>query len=171
MRKTYPYLQEAYFSNLNEEQEKHNFLALLDDFINQRQYINMTLLDWNENPVQEIDGIISSGNINKDGASAVRRTCSLSCSVDSGSYNVDSLDMLFSLNKKIFIEIGIKNETDQYPEYPILWFPQGVFYISSFSMNSSTTSAVNINLNLKDKMCLLNGELGGNLYASIDFGT
>ena len=169
MRKTYPYLQEAYSSNLNEEQEKRNFLALLDNFINQRQYINMTLLDWNENPVQEIDGIISSGNINKDGASAVRRTCSLSCSVDGGSYNVDSLDMLFSLNKKIFIEIGIKNETNQYSEYPILWFPQGVFYISSFSMNSSTTSAVNINLNLKDKMCLLNGEVGGTLPSTVQF--
>ena len=120
MRKIYPYLQEAYSPNLNEEQEKRNFLALLDDFINQRQYINMTLLDWEENPLQEIEGIISSGSINKDGASSVRRTCSLSCSVDGESYNVDSLDMLFSLNKKIFIEIGIKNETDQYSEYPIL---------------------------------------------------
>lgn len=169
MRKTYPYLQEAYSSNLNEEQKKRNFLALLDDFVNQRQYVNMTLLDWDENPIQEIDGIISSGTINKDGASAVRRTCSLSCSVDGGSYNVDSLDMLFSLNKKIFIEIGIKNETDQYPEYPILWFPQGVFYISSFSMNSSTTSAVNLNLSLKDKMCLLNGEIGGTLPSTVQF--
>ena len=169
MRKIYPYLQEAYSPNLNEEQEKRNFLALLDDFVNQRQYINMTLLDWEENPLQEIEGIISSGAINKDGASSVRRTCSLSCSVDGGSYNVDSLDMLFSLNKKIFIEIGIKNETDQYPEYPILWFPQGVFYIDSISMNSSTTSAVNINLNLKDKMCLLNGDVGGTLPASVQF--
>ena len=169
MRKIYPYLQEAYSPNLNEEQEKRNFLALLDDFVNQRQYINMTLLDWDENPLQEIEGIISSGNINKDGASSVRRTCSLSCSVDGGSYNVDSLDMLFSLNKKIFIEIGIKNETDQYPEYPILWFPQGVFYINSFSMNSSTSSAVNINLSLKDKMCLLNGDVGGVLPASVQF--
>lgn len=169
MRKIYPYLQEAYSPNLNEEQEKRNFLALLDDFINQRQYINMTLLDWEENPLQEIEGIISSGSINKDGASSVRRTCSLSCSVDGESYNVDSLDMLFSLNKKMFIEIGIKNETDQYPEYPILWFPQGVFYIDSFSMNSSTTSAVNINLSLKDKMCLLNGDVGGTLPASVQF--
>ena len=169
MRKIYPYLQEAYSPNLNEEQEKRNFLALLDNFINQRQYINMTLLDWEENPLQEIEGIISSGTINKDGASSVRRTCSLSCSVDGESYNVDSLDMLFSLNKKIFIEIGIKNETDQYPEYPILWFPQGIFYIDSFSMNSSTTSAVNINLSLKDKMCLLNGDVGGTLPASIQF--
>ena len=169
MRKTYPYLQESYSPNLNEEQEKRNFLALLDDFVNQRQYINMTLLDWNENPLQEIDGIITSGTINKDGASAVRRTCSLSCSVDGGSYNVDSLDMLFSLNKKIFIEIGIKNETDQYSEYPILWFPQGVFYINNFSMNSSTSSAVNINLSLKDKISLLNGDVGGTLPATVQF--
>lgn len=169
MRKTYPYLQEAYSPNLNEEQEKRNFLALLDDFINQRQYVNLTLLDWEENPLQEIQGIISSGSISKDGSSSVRRTCSLSCSVDGESYNVDSLDMLFSINKKIFIEIGIKNETDEYQEYPILWFPQGVFYINSFSMNSSTSSAVNINLSLKDKMSLLNGDVGGVLPSTVQF--
>lgn len=169
MRKSYPYLQEAYSPNLNEEQEKRNFLALLDNFINQRQYVNLTLLDWEENPLQEIQGIISSGSISKDGASSVRRTCSLSCSVDGESYNVDSLDMLFSINKKIFIEIGIKNETDQYLEYPILWFPQGVFYIDSFSMNSSTSSAVNVNLSLKDKMSLLNGEVGGVLPTTVQF--
>ena len=36
-------------------------------------------------------------------------------------------------------------------------------------MNSSTTSAVNINLSLKDKMCLLNGDVGGTLPASVQF--
>ena len=77
--------------------------------------------------------------------------------------------MLFSINKKIFIEIGIKNETDEYQEYPILWFPQGVFYINSFSMNSSTSSAVNINLSLKDKMSLLNGDAGGVLPSTVQF--
>ena len=31
-------------------------------------------------------------------------------------YNVDEMEMDFSLNKKVFIEIGIKNDTDEYPE-------------------------------------------------------
>ena len=183
MRKTYPYLQESYTAhlkdnpylenpyvyNLNLEQEKRHFLALLDNFINQRQYINMTLLDWHERPLKEIDGVISSGSITKDGNSSVRRTASLSCSVDGGKYNVDEMEMDFALNKKIFIEIGIKNETNRYPEWPILWFPQGVFYINSFSINSATSSAVNLTLQLKDKMCLLNGDVGGTLPATVQF--
>ena len=171
MRKQYPYLEESYSPDLNEEQEKRHFLSQINDFVNQRQYINMTLLDWEENPLKEIDGIITSGSISKNGASSVRRTCSLSCSVNGEEYNVDSLEMDFSLNKKIFIEIGVKNDTDKYPDYPILWFPQGVFYIDSISFNSSTTSAVNINLNLKDKMCLLNGDVGGTLPATVQFDT
>lgn len=185
MRKTYPYLQESYTAhlkdnpylenpyvyNLDVEQEKRHYLSLLDNFVNQRQYINMTLLNWDERPIKEIEGIISSGTISKDGNSSVRRSASLSCSVDGGTYNVDEIEMDFSLNKKVFIEIGIKNETNKYPEWPILWFPQGVFYINSFSMNSATSSAVNLSLQLKDKMCLLNGDVGGQLPSTVQFDT
>jgi len=183
MRKTYPYLQDSYTAhlkdnpylenpytyNVNAEQRKRDFLAQLDDFVNQKQYINMTLLDWYERPLKEIDGIISSGSITKDGNSSVRRAGSLSCSVSGETYNVDDLEMDFSLNKKIFIEIGVENKTDEYPDWPILWFPQGLFYINSFSINSATSSAVNLNLQLKDKMCLLNGEVGGTLPATVQF--
>jgi hypothetical protein len=38
-------------------------------------------------------------------------------------------------------------------------------------MNSSTTSAVNLNINLKDKMCLLNGDVGGTLPITVQFDT
>lgn len=171
MRKKYPYLEESYTPNLNVEQQKRHFLSQIDDFVNQRQYVNITLLNWHEDPIKEIDGIIASGTITKDGNSSVRRTCSLSCSVSGESYNIDDLNMDFSLNKKVFIEIGIKNETDQYLDWPILWFPQGVFYINSFSVNSSTSSAVNLNLSLKDKMSLLNGEVGGTLPSTVQFDT
>ena len=185
MRKTYPYLQESYTPhlkdnpylenpydyNLNAEQEKRYFLSLLDNFVNQRQYINITLLDWQERPIKEIDGIISSGTISKDGNSSVRRTCSLSCSIEGNKYNINDMQMDFSLNKKVFIEIGVKNDTNRYTDWPILWFPQGVFYIDSFSMNSSTSSAVNLNLQLKDKMCLLNGDVGGKLPSTVQFDT
>ena len=169
MRKTYPYLQNPYTSDLNVEAKKRRFLSYIDDFVNQRQYVKMTLLDWEENPIKAIEGIISSGSISKDGASSVRRTCSLSCSVNGEEYNVDEMGMDFSLNKKIFIEIGIKNDSPYYPEYPILWFPQGVFFITSFSMNSSTSSAVNLSLGLKDKMAMLNGEIGGTLPSTVQF--
>lgn len=171
MRKIYPYLEESYYPNLNEEYEKQQFLYSLNKIVNQKQYVKITLLTWEEDPIKEIDGIISSGSINKDGNSSVRRSCNLACSIDGGVYNVDNIEMDFSLNKKVFIEIGIKNITNKYPEFPILWFPQGVFYISSFSLNSSTSSAVNLNLSLKDKMCLLNGDIAGQLPATIPFDT
>ena len=171
MRKIYPYLEESYYPNLNKEYEKQQFLYSLNKEINQKQYVKITLLNWEEDPIKEIDGIISSGSISKDGNSSVRRSCNLSCSVDGGVYNIDNIEMDFSLNKKIFIEIGIENNTDKYLEYPILWFPQGVFYINSFSINSSTSSAVNLNLSLKDKMCLLNGDIAGQLPATIQFDT
>ena len=169
MRKTYPYLQEQYIYNLNEEQMKRKFLSQLDNFVNQKQYVQITLLDWDENPIKEIQGEITSGSISKDGASSVRRAGSLSCTVSTETYSIDSLNMDFSLNKKVFIEIGIRNDTDQYLDWPILWFPQGLFLITDFSLNSSSTSAVNLTISLKDKMALLNGDIGGKLPATVQF--
>lgn len=169
MRKTYPYLQEQYVYNLNEEQRKRDFLSLLDNFVNQKQYVQITLLDKEESPLKSIEGELTGGSISKDGASAVRRTANLSCTVNGEEYDIEDLSMDFSLKTKVFIELGIRNDTDQYLEYPILWFPQGVFYITDFSANSSTSSGVNISLTLKDKMCRLNGDLGGLLPSTVQF--
>jgi hypothetical protein len=72
---------------------------------------------------------------------------------------------MFSLNKKVIIEIGVNNLTDKYEDYPIIWFPQGQFVIMGLSLNHST-SGTTISLNLKDKMVLLNGECGGTFPAS-----
>ena len=44
MRKYYPYLQDPYLQNLNVESEKYSFLDHISDFVNQRQYVKMTLL-------------------------------------------------------------------------------------------------------------------------------
>lgn len=161
MRRQYPYLQDSYVETESGALEKREFLAQLDDFVNQKRYARLTLLNWKEEPLKEIQGEIVSGNISKDGSSSVRSTCSLTTSVDTTSYTVGDANMDFAENKKIFIEIGIKNYTKDYPQYPILWFPQGVFFIKSFSCNASTTSAMNISLTLNDKMGMLNGDIGG----------
>lgn len=68
----------------------------------------------------------------------------------------------------MFLEIGFKNDTGLYPEYDIIWFPQGTFIINSCSLSHAATGST-INLSLKDKMCLLNGECGGTLPASTQF--
>ncbi len=135
----------------------------------QKQYVRITLLSWDENPLKEIQGELTSGTITKDGSSAVRRTCSFSASVSGGTYTVEDGKMDFAINKKIFVEVGLKNYTDEYQEYPILWFPQGVFFISGFSISSSSTSAVSISLTLRDKMAMLNGEVGGIIPATTVF--
>ena len=161
MRRFYPYLQSPYNMNYNEQYHKSNFFQKVDNMLVQKQYVKITLLSWDEEPLKEIQGELTSGTLTKDGSSSVRRTCSFSASVSGGDYTVEDGEMDFSINKKVFIEIGIKNYTDEYPEYPILWFPQGVFFIASFNCTSSATSAVVINLTLRDKMAMLNGEVGG----------
>ena len=99
----------------------------------------------------------------------MRRTANLSCAVDAHSYSVEDGKADFAINKKVFIEIGVKNETPHYPEYPIFWFPEGVFFIASFSINSSSSSALNLSISLKDKMAMLNGDVGGTLPATVIF--
>ena len=66
------------------------------------------------------------------------------------------------------LEIGLLNTTDEYSEYPILWFPQGLFVMINPSLSHSTNGTT-ISLTLKDKMCLLNGECGGVIPASTQF--
>lgn len=167
MRKNYPYLLDTAFEDANGLKQKTNFLQEIDNFVNQKQYVKITLLNWNEEPIKEIQGELSGGSISKDGSSSVRRTCSLTAIVDRGEYNIEDSKMDFAINKKIYIECGIKNYSKHYKDYSILWFPQGVFFISNFSITSNVSSNISISLTLKDKMCGLNGEVGGTFPAAV----
>lgn len=167
MRKFYPYLRDSYHETEEEGLTRREFLAQLDDIINQKRYAKLTLLNWKEEPLKEIQGEIVSGSLSKDGSSAVRVTGNLTTAVDAGSYSVEDANMDFAINKKIFIEVGIRNDTKQYKDYPILWFPQGVFFIKSFACNSSSTTALNISLTINDKMSMLNGDAGGTFPSTI----
>lgn len=171
MRRFYPYLEDQTFDNVNIQAEKENFLASSTRFVNQKQYVRITLLNWAEEPLKEIQGEISSGSLTKDGSSAVRRTCSMTITFDDGDYNITDIDMDFSINKKIFVEIGIKNYTKEYRDYPILWFPQGIFFISSASIQNSATSNPTLNISIKDKMCGLNGDVGGKFPTAVILDT
>lgn len=171
MRKYYPYLQDSYYEDANSQRQRRNFLATIDNFVNQKQYVKITLLNWEEEPIKEIQGELTSGTISKDGSSSVRRTCQMGATISRGEYDVEDSEMDFAINKKIFVEVGIKNYSDQYPECPILWFPQGVFFISSFAITSSSSSSINISLTLKDKMCGLNGEIGGKFQSVVILDT
>jgi hypothetical protein len=95
----------------------------------------VTALSFQERPITTIEGRITSGSINVDGDSAVRRTCSLSLVAE----NFDYSNYTWGMNTKFKLEIGIKNIINvNYPE--IIWFPQGTFIITSFNTSYAINS-------------------------------
>ena len=144
-----------------------NFLNELNNLHVITYFVKITVLDWYERPISEIQGKVISANFNLDGQSSVRRTGNLSMIADKTN-TLMNMDSLISMNKKVFIEIGYKNTTNRYTDYPIIWFPLGVYVITSSSI-SHTLSDLTISLRLEDKMCLLNGECGGTFPASVVF--
>ena len=140
------------------------FLYELDQARHKEIYAKIISLDKDENPVEEIEGRVTAGSINIDGNSAVRRTCSLSMVAKQININ----DFYWGLSSKFRLLIGLKNQINsKYPE--IIWFKLGTYVITSFNTSISTNNAT-INISGKDKMCLLNGDIGGTLPASVDFG-
>ena len=143
------------------------FLKQLDYHREKDIYIRIISLDLNDFPREEIVGRATGGSVNVDGASAVRRTCSLSMV----ALEDDPIltDTYWCYNNKFKLEIGIKNLVDKkYPD--IIWFEMGIYIITSFSKSRSTNN-LTISLSGKDKMCRLNGEVSGNIMMSTDFGT
>lgn len=145
-----------------------DFLLEVDQMHIKTQYVKVTLLSWEEEPIEEIQSQVISGNVNLDGNSAIRRTAQLSLFIPSQEANYMDAASQISINKKIKLEIGIKNTLNKYVDYDILWFPLGLYIVSSVSISQNLTG-IDVNLSLKDKMCLLNGECGGTLPASITF--
>lgn len=145
-----------------------DFLKYVDLQRLKEQYVKIIVLDWNENPIQDLTGRITGGSINIDGSSAVRRTANLSVFAPDTENNITNPNNLLSINKKVSIEIGFKNTTPYYSQYDMIWYPMGVYVIIQNSI-SHTTGGTNISLQLKDKMCLLNGECGGTIPASVTF--
>lgn len=156
MRNNYPYLKDS------------SFLKSFDSIRNKEQYVKITVLNFEEKPIQAIEGRVTGGTLNLDGNSAVRRTCNLSMVATDYENDLTNINNLLSINKKIELEIGFLNTTTYYTNFDIIWFPLGVFVITAPSI-SHATDGVNISLQLKDKMCLLNGECGGILPASVTF--
>lgn len=141
------------------------FLRELYGQKNLKKYAKVTALTLEEFPIESIEGAITQGSINIDGSSAVRRTCSLTMVTEQFKY--DSYD--WALKTKFKLEIGLENHINtNYPD--IIWFKQGIYLLTSFNTSHSTNNFT-ISLSGKDKMALLNGEIGGSIESSVDFGT
>lgn len=149
-------------------------LLKIDNMKIKESLIKITLLDFLENPIKEIQGKITSGSLNIDGSSAVRRTANLTVLIDEGEdYQLNFLQRDISINKKIKIEIGLKNHLSKrdklnYGSEDTFWFNQGIYIIKSANFTHNNSS-VSISISLIDKMGLLDGTCGGTLPATVIF--
>lgn len=143
-----------------------DFLRELDQNREREVFAKIVSLDYDENPIEEITGRVSSGTVSIDGSSSVRRSCSLSLIAQ----ELNIHDFYWGLTTKFKLYSGLKNNINsKYPD--IIWFPLGMFVISSFN-TSQDTNSYTVSIQGKDKMCLLNGTLGGTVMSlTADFGT
>lgn len=139
--------------------------SLLEKLVNEKiqtTYAKIVTYSFDEKPLSSIEGRVSGGSIQANGASAVRRTLSLSMVAKPEIANIEDLDNEIAINKKVKVYIGrlVENE--------IMWFNCGFYVISSASVNQST-SGWTISISGKDKMALLDGTAGGTLPSAVTF--
>lgn len=154
MAYNFPYLKDS------------SFLERFDKIKLKEQFVKLIVLDFNQTPIQQIQGKVISGSFNLDGSSSMRRTGNINLVADDFENNLTDTKHLLSINKKIEVLIGFTNNTGEYQQYDMIWFPQGIYLIIAANISNSL-SGINIALTLHDKMALLNGECGGTLPASI----
>ena len=142
-----------------------DFLKALDDENQREIFVKIASLTFDEDPIEFITGRATGGSINIDGSSSTRRTCSIS--LVAKELNIH--DFYWGLNTKIRVFIGLENKIDkQYDD--IIWFNQGLFLITDFSTNQ-TTNNYTVSISGRDKMSLLNGDIGGVITSlTADFG-
>ena len=103
------------------------FLKKISEEHNREIYVKITSLDFDEHPIEEIQGRASQASISIDGTSSSRRTCSLTLAASEMNLH----EYYWGLNTKFKLEVGLKNNINLDYE-DIVWFPYGIFLISSF---------------------------------------
>lgn len=149
------------------------FLQELSEHRAAEYLVEIAALDFEtEVPVGTLRGLITGGTMSVAANTPTRRTGSLSAVFDSKVYDLTNIDNLISIDKKIFLKIGIKNPLTHVAEYAKygeeLYFKQGVFIITQASSQLATNSA-SVSISFIDKMGMLNGTCGGTLPASVNF--
>lgn len=126
-----------------------------------KTYLQIVILDFNDFPLKEFSGSIISGSISIDGKSSVARSCNFSIKVSDPNFSITQ-----GLNTKM--KLTLVNE--EFGKVPIN-IRMGTYIANGISINNSINSST-ISFSGKDKMSLLNGELGGKITdKSVDFGT
>lgn len=138
---------------------------LLEKLVNEKiqtTYAKIITYSFDEKPLSSIEGRVSGGSIQANGASAVRRTLSLSMIAKPEIANIENLDNEIAINKKVKVYIGRLTGDE------IMWFNCGFYVISSASVSQSTFGWT-ISISGKDKMALLDGTAGGTLPTAVTF--
>ena len=102
MKNKYDYLTDA------------DFLKLVDLQRIKEQFAKITVLDWAENPVQDIIGIVTGGSLSVDASSAVRRTCNLNVFIKDAEIKAF---LQQNLNSFDTLELIKRGETDSEATY------------------------------------------------------
>ena len=114
---------------------EQEFLNKLDRNRHRDIYARITLLTFDELPVEYIEGKVTGGSINIDGTSALRRTCNLTMVSMDLNINI----FMLGLERKFILEIGLKNKVDdKYPD--IIWFKQGIFVTTGCNTARQTSN-------------------------------
>lgn len=147
-----------------------DFLIELDNLHNKVKYLKMTMLTFNEEPIMDIEGRALSGTVSVNGNSAIRRTCNFQMGLKiEESSNPIVIEDYVSVDKKFQLYIGYENPLAKYKHYgDIIWFNLGMYVISDYNLSYSN-SGIRVNISAKDKMCLLDGSVGGTIPASTIF--
>ncbi len=152
-------------TKVNNTEYSQEVLLAIDQMPIRELYVKLEVLTWQEEPIKEIQGVLTGGSVSINGKSAVRRTCSLNfVTVE------DTVEDYIQLDTKFRLFIGLKNNLPVKYKYlgDTLWFKQGMFVFTkaSFSHNATNTT---VNVTAQDKMCLLNGTCGGTIADFVSF--
>lgn len=163
-------MKASYLSNAD-------ILKYIDSLTLRTLFVRMKILDKNERPIKTIEGRATGGSISINASSAVRRAGNITLVTGENEfekdaelrnlYEITTIDNLISMNKRVEIEIGLKNTGLKYKEYDTFWIPLGHFLITNASVTHNT-QGIQIQAKLTDKMALLNGEVGGAISQAIE---
>ena len=132
-------------------EEDENDLTNIDNYLSINKKIKLEIgLKYNIDYSKDVKYFMDNSFQNNEG--------------EVGKIYVNKNDLTYWYWNNNYIEL---NSIFDYPD-TIVWFPMGVFVITQPSLTHNPTT-VNISLNLQDKMCLLNGSMGGGLPTSVTF--
>lgn len=144
----------------------HNLL--LQDYRNIS--VRLIIKDYNFNSIDELSGVAESISLSNDSTSDIRRTASISMTLDSGYTNSGILnEMYFSagngfwFDKYLQINIGISNGSTN---GEIVYYPQGTYLINEPSVDYDAENNT-LSFSAVDMMAKLTGLRSGNLQGIV----